>query len=78
MSIVRFFMKQAWKAIGKADAKRIARQPAIQDTNFESGIPYIEGINPLQQLNLYYPYGYDMDRDGLLPVTRFPELKKMM
>jgi len=61
-------MKQAWKAIGRADTKRISTQPALQNTNYESSIPYIESINPLHQLNLYYPYGYDMNKNGLLPV----------
>jgi hypothetical protein len=47
-------MKQGWKAIKKADADRIAKQPEILNTNFESCIPYTDSINPLHQLNLYY------------------------
>ncbi|NLV33541.1 MAG: alpha/beta hydrolase [Clostridiaceae bacterium] len=68
MSLLKYVMKQVWKVIKKADADRIAKQPEVSNTNFESCIPYINSMNPLHQLNLYYPYEYNMDKDGLLPV----------
>lgn len=67
MSLLKYIMKQGWKAIKKADADRIAKQPEILNTNFESCIPYTDSINPLHQLNLYYPFEYDIDKDGILP-----------
>ena len=63
-----FFARKAikgfWKAVGKADAIRMASQKPVQGVAGDLNIRYAEGDDPMHVLDVYYPE----DTEGLLPV----------
>lgn len=67
MGLTRFLMKQGWKLAKQGDADRIAKQMPVIGAYVESCIPYVESGNEMHQLNLYYPEGYSVEKEGKLP-----------
>ncbi len=69
MGFTRFVMKQGWKIAKQGDADRIAKQMPVTEVYVESCIPYTESGDKMHQLNLYYPQGYSVQKDGKLPTV---------
>lgn len=67
MGLIRILLCQAWKLAKKRDADRMNRQMPVPGVYVETDIPYLDDGDPMHQLNLYYPAGYDRERDGSLP-----------